>query len=67
MVFLGDSRAFVELLSGRKCWREKTRALAMFGCFLENFGGFLECLERLGPNHNYFLKTEGPPAISSNV
>jgi hypothetical protein len=25
MVFLGDSRAFVEFLSGRKCWRERTR------------------------------------------
>jgi hypothetical protein len=24
--------------------------------FFGEFGGFLECLERLGPNRNYFLK-----------
>jgi hypothetical protein len=27
------------------------------------FGGFFECLEWLGPNHNYFSEIEGPAAI----
>jgi hypothetical protein len=57
----------VEFLSGWKHWRERTGALAKFRVFLGNFGGFLECLERLGPSHNYFSETEGPAAISSNV
>jgi hypothetical protein len=46
----------VEFLSGWKHWRERTGALAKFRVFLGNFGGFLECLERLGPSHNYFQK-----------
>jgi hypothetical protein len=33
----------------------------------EIFGGFLECLTWLGPNHKYFLKTEGPVVIFPNV
>jgi hypothetical protein len=33
--------------------------------FFGEFGGFLECLERLGPNRNYFLEIEGPAPISS--
>jgi hypothetical protein len=33
----------------------------------EIFGGFLECLTWLGPNHKYFSKTEGPVVIFPNV
>jgi hypothetical protein len=67
MVLLGGSVVFVEFLSGWKCWRERTRALVNFRIFSKNFGGFSECLERLGLNHNYFSETDGPAAISSNV
>jgi hypothetical protein len=51
---------FVEFLSGWKRWRKRTRVFAKFGNCSRNFGGFLECLERLGHNHNYFWKIEGP-------
>jgi hypothetical protein len=59
--------AFVHFFSGWKSLRERTRALAKFDNFSGNFGGFLDYLERLGPNHNYFLEIEGPAAISSNM
>jgi hypothetical protein len=41
---------------GGGIWRERTRAFAKVGNFLRNFGRFSECLEWLGPNHNYFQK-----------
>jgi hypothetical protein len=34
-----------------------------FGNFSGVFCGFFRCLAWLGPNHNYFLETEGPAAI----
>jgi hypothetical protein len=40
------------------------RSLEFFWGF---FRGFLGCFEWLGPNHNYFLETKDPAAISSNV
>jgi hypothetical protein len=36
---------FVEFMSGWKFWRERTRALAKIGNFLDIFGEFFECLE----------------------
>jgi hypothetical protein len=53
----------VEFLSGWKLWHEITRELAKFGNFRDFFGGFLYCLEWLGPSRNYFSKTEGPSAL----
>jgi hypothetical protein len=50
-------------LSDWKLWRERTEALAKFGNFSGVFGGFLGCLEWLGPNHNYFLEIEGVVVI----
>jgi hypothetical protein len=68
MVFLGCSGGHLCIFfSGWKSLRERTRALAKFDNFSGNFGGFLDYLERLGPNHNYFLEIEGPAAISSNM
>jgi hypothetical protein len=32
-----------------------TKGQGLLRC-LGNFGGFLECLEQLGPNHNYFFQ-----------
>jgi hypothetical protein len=54
---------FTKVLRGWKLRRERIGALAKFGKFSGVFGGFLGCLEWLGPNPNYFSKTEGPAAI----
>jgi hypothetical protein len=67
MVFLEGSGVFVEFFSGGEFWRERIEILAKFQKISEIFGGFLGCLEGLGPNRNYFSKTKGPAAVFQRV
>jgi hypothetical protein len=46
---------------------QKTSALAKFENFSGIFGEFLGYLEWLGPNHKYFLETEGHAVIFPNT
>jgi hypothetical protein len=46
---------------------QKTAVLAKFENFLRIFDEFLGYFEWLGPNHKYFLETEGHAVIFPNA